>query len=437
MGSLRTMARRLLPPLLLLVIAVAPTQWSLPLPGRFHLTLADLLLCLALPVGLVAGVRFWRLPVPHLLFLGLALVSTLAAGLNTTTLKELFQLWLYFGGATALALTVLADVGARGLQRAAALLMVSGYAILMLAFRQYQQGSLDDPLLVGGSFGNRNVLGGYLALLLPLAFGIMLTVRNIPVWLALLVLLLGGLHLMLSGPAWLAVALALAALAAWRGSLVCEQELAEATPRSRCRATLRRHLWFPLTTAALIALFTLILPGLRRNNTWELLSSMALYDDTGAPSRRYPEWQAATLMALERPWVGVGPGAYQQRIGEFYGVVPRATGPSEPDIQNLYLVLGSTLGLPALAAFLLLLGSAIARGMRHATESWKLRNSPGHVAGRIAGIEAGLAAAVAAFALTAIWHPLLVRGIGLPLALALAALHHPTLTATSRPVTES
>ena len=41
-----------------------------------------------------------------------------------------------------------------------------------------------------------------------------------------------------------------------------------------------------------------------------------------------------------------GLGGYQKQIGPFYGVVPNATGPAEPDIQNLYLVLGATCGLP-------------------------------------------------------------------------------------------
>ena len=40
------------------------------------------------------------------------------------------------------------------------------------------------------------------------------------------------------------------------------------------------------------------------------------------------------------------------------------------------------------------------------------------------GLGAGLAGALGAFALTAVWHPLLVRGIGLPLALLLAATRY-------------
>lgn len=40
------------------------------------------------------------------------------------------------------------------------------------------------------------------------------------------------------------------------------------------------------------------------------------------------------------------------------------------------------------------------------------------------GLGAGLAAALGAFALTAVWHPLLVRGIGLPMALLLAATRY-------------
>jgi O-antigen ligase len=212
--------------------------------------------------------------------------------------------------------------------------------------------------------------------------------------LALGLLVLGGLSICLSGAALLAIALALLALAARRGAA-----------------------WLAGTGLVLMAGFTLLLPRMPRGNDVEAFASMALYDNAGQPTRRYPEWQAAAVMALERPWVGQGIGGYQKQIGPFYGVVPNATGPAEPDIQNLYLVLAASAGLPTVLAFLLMLWNGMADAGRGAT-----RDGAGDEV--LPGLGAGLAGALGAFALTAVWHPLLVRGIGLPLALLLAATRY-------------
>ncbi|NLN00908.1 MAG: hypothetical protein GX174_03250, partial [Lentisphaerae bacterium] len=72
-------AGNLLPGLMLLILAVAPSQWSLLLAGKFQLTLSDLLLLAAVPVGLVAGLRLRHLSFAHLLFLGFAALSALFA----------------------------------------------------------------------------------------------------------------------------------------------------------------------------------------------------------------------------------------------------------------------------------------------------------------------------------------------------------------------
>jgi O-antigen ligase len=388
-------AGRLLPGLMLLILSVAPTQWSLPLPGRVHLTLADLLLAIAVPVGLCAGLRLRRLPLAHLLFLGLTALSVLLAAHVREAVKEWMQLALYFGAGTLLAEAALRQVGGRGLRVAVGTFLAAGGFIVGLALAQYWLEPSDQPLLVRGTFGNRNVLGGYLALLLPLAFGLLLQTASVWLRLGLALLVLAGLSVCLSGPALLAIALVLLALAARRGAP-----------------------WLMGTGVVLMVGFTLLLPRMPRANDYEAFSSMALYDTDGQPTRRYPEWQAAAVMALERPWVGQGPGNYQKRIGPFYGVVPNATGPAEPDIQNLYLVLAATAGLPACFAFLLMLWGGIA----DAAQGSGARDDTASCA--VPGLGAGLAGALGAFALTAVWHPLLVRGIGLPLALLLAAARY-------------
>ena len=390
----RAAAGRLLPGLMLLILAVAPTQWSLPLPGSVHLTLADLLLLAAVPVGLAAGLRVRHLPFAHLLFLGFAALSVLFAADTRAAVKEWIQLALYFGAGTLLTGAALRLSGGRGLRLAVWTVLGVGALIVALALGQYCLGPFDNPLAVRGAFGNRNVLGGYLALLLPLAFGLLLQTASVWLRLVLGVLVLAGLSVCLSGAALLAIALALLALAARRGAA-----------------------WLAGTGLVLMAGFTLLLPHLPRANDAAAFDSLALYDAAGQPTRRYPEWQAAAVMALERPWVGQGIGGYQKQIGPFYGVVPNATGPAEPDIQNLYLVLAASAGLPTVLAFLLMLWNGMADAGRGAT-----RDGAGDEV--LPGLGAGLAGALGAFALTAVWHPLLVRGIGLPLALLLAATRY-------------
>ena len=175
-----------------------------------------------------------------------------------------------------------------------------------------------------------------------------------------------------------------------------------------------------VTAAVLLALFFFVAPELPRDNFTAAIQSAEIYHSdsgevqysetgvlthtAGTPTRRYPEWQAALMMSFEKPLVGIGPGTYQKNIGPFYDVIPRETGPNEPDIQNLYLVMVSTMGYPVLIAFLLLLYAGWNSG----------RSSASSPCARAA------AAAIAAFAITAIWHPLLVRGIGLPLVFMLA-----------------
>lgn len=373
-------------------LLLAPTQWSLRLPGGLHLTPADLALAVAalgwLAERLLTRERLPRPrlpPWPQLAFLALALIAALRAPARAPAFKECLQFAEYFLVAHLLGDEALRRGGPALLRRALRLLLAAGGVVVAFAVWQYVAGP-DDPLTVRGTLGNRNVLGGYLALLLPLAGGLAFdAAAPAPAPRGELALLVAaGLLVCLSGPAALAIALALLALAAWRGAAR-----------------------FALVGALLLAAFVWLLPLLPRANDRVLIASAALYDDAGQPARRYPEWQAATVMILERPWFGFGPGAYQRQIGAFYGTVPRATGATEADSQSLPLVLAATVGLPACCCFYAMLLAAAAAAAR-----------------RGGGLGLGLAAALAAWSLASLWSPLLVRGIGLPLALLLAACRH-------------
>lgn len=396
----------------LLTLCAAPTQWTLIQNPR--LGPADVLLVVTAGLwgldillrrdwrGLWAACPHWT----HLLFALCAGAAVFAAEDRGEAVKEVIQIAEYFiVGAMVFAAFLNGEARAEKRLPVFHALAAVTVGILALAAAQYFSlnghgsirlfaeaktldiivnvlGGHESPLLVGGTFGNRNVLGGFLALALPLCFaGVLGGARCWHVKAGCAALVLAGLALNLSGASYWAVAVVIAAMAAARGAK-----------------------WFIPVAAALVLWQGLVLPRLPRENDMCHYESVVLYDDAGQVSRRYPEWQAAASMILTHPWLGVGPGNYQKRVGQFYGQVPNATGPAEPDIQNLYLVLGASCGLPTLLAFLAVLSTALVAAIK---------------TGRL-----GLAGAVAAFAATAVWHPLLVRGIGLPLVFLLVLSRH-------------
>ena len=396
--------------LALAALALSPTQRSLALAG-VHVTVADLLLAAAFGLAaLTPGFFRRRPPAENVALVALAAVSALCGESLREGLKEWLQIALYFLVGERVMATALELGGETWARRATAVFLGVGALVVALALAQY---FADDPdvfplclrpgLAVRGTFGNNNVLCGYLALLVPFAFALLFR-KGMAWWLraALGLLVAAGLAVMLSGAVLAAVSAVMVAAAFRRG-----------------------RVWGAATALALLAAFFLVAPETRRDNFAAAVQSAEIYRtepggvryaedgvltwEAGDPARRYPEWQAALTMSFERPLVGVGPGTYQKNIGPFYDVVPRATGPNEPDTQNLYLVLASTLGYPALFAFLAVLFAAwdAGRSGEPSSASW------------------AAAASVAAFAIAAVWHPLLVRGLGIPLVfiLALARRH--------------
>lgn len=384
----------------LLTLCVAPTQWSLEPRPKTHLSPADLVLALTAGVWLLDLLvrrdwrRFRRLPPwPHLCFLACVAASALVAPDKGAALKDLVQYVEYFLVGAMLFEAYLRD-GGRAAVRASLTALGGATAVALgLALAHYVAGA-EDALTVRGTFGNRNVLGGFLALALPLCGAGVFGARSWLLKAALAALLLVGLTVNLAGASYAAVAVVLAGMAALRGP----------------------KLFLPVV-AGLLLWQSLVLPRLPRENDLVHFQSVALYDAAGKAERRYPDWQAAYSMTLTHPWLGVGVGNYQKHVGQYYDQVPRQTGPAEPDIQNLYLVLAASCGLPALFAFLAMLATA-ACGAARAAFLWQ--PSPR------AALALGVAGACCAFALTASWHPLLVRGIGLPLVFLLALARHLT-----------
>ena len=386
----------------LLTLLIAPTQWSLEIKPKTFLSPADIVLALTAGVWFLKtllekrDIKGWLKllpPWPHLLFVAVALLSLTVAADRASAVKDGVQLIEYFIVGAMLFDAFLREGGILARRLA---LGVSGLAfaiILLLALFQYIRTGGVESFAVRGTFGNRNVLGGYLALSLPLLFAGIFVIRTLPIRILFGLLLVIGLLVTLSGAAYLAIAIAILGLAAHAGWKV-----------------------FLPTALPLIFFQVWILPATPRTNDLVHFDSLALHDENGEPERRYPDWQAAYSMALSHPDIGVGLGNYQRNIGQYYGTIERRTGPSEPDSQNLYLVLLATCGVAGLVAYLAILASGIGAAAKAALSGGITRNH--------AWLAAGVAAGLSAFTVTCIWHPLLVRGIGLPFVFLLILARH-------------
>jgi O-antigen ligase len=372
----------------LLVILLGANQYSFEIARRTYISAVDPL------IWIVFGLLFWRAacrrdvgdlrrpPCLSLAFLAFVAISAINAGSRAATAKDLFQFAEYF-----VAAFMLFEWSAGSEPRRRRMLDVflwTGTVIVAVGVGQYAMPSVDD-FVVRGTFGNRNVFGGFLALLLPLMFGILLCTPSWPRRAWLLAVVAAGLLVTLSGGTWIALLCGLGTV-----------------------SMLKHRGAFLVTAVCVVVAGIFVLPHLPRANSEVLHDSVALYDADGQVTTRYPEWQAAAVMLQENALFGVGGGNYQANIGRYYGVIPSPPGKAEPDSQNLYLVLGSSLGLPGLAAFagmLLLFGCAAGRAaLRAGPSPWR-------------GAALGLTGSFVAFAVNAVWSPLLVRGIGVPLAL--------------------
>ena len=383
-----------------ITVFIAPTQWALQIKKGFYISPADITLILTAGVWILDVIikKEWKSllkripPWSHILFVACAAASLLIAPDKLSALKELIQYGLYFIVGYAVYDSFLRCYP-KAVRALLYILAATFAGITTLALIQYLNADTED-LLVRGSFGNRNVLGGYYALALPLLFACIIETRSWLTKAVLSLLFLAGLSLILSGASYIAVIIAVVLIAARNGLK-----------------------WFIPVAAVLILWQSQVLQRLPRENDLVHFRSMALYGDDGTVERRYPDWQAAGSMILTNPMLGVGAGNYQKHIGQYYDNIPRKTGPAEPDIQNLHLVIAASMGIPALLAFLAMFIAPFSKEnifpMKHSV------------------LIHGTIGSLAAFAFTAIWHPLLVRGIGLPFVVLLVFTRYLVQTESS------
>jgi O-antigen ligase len=375
---------------LLAIVVLSPTQYGVEIAKRTYVSIADPLIWVVFALWLVTvarGIALRRLcppPAIVLLFILVAVLSATQAIRPLKSAKDIFQMVEYF------VVVFMLFANAPDVKQVPKLLnafMFVASLIVLFGLVQYFSPGIAD-FRVCATFGNRNVFGGYLSLAVPLMAGVALyeTAWWRKAWLLTIVAL--SLLITLSGAAMLAMVLALSLLFLLRGKG-----------------------YFLACAAALIIIHILILPNLPRHNDRVLNDSVRLYDDKNDVALRYTEWQAATVMIEEHPLLGVGIGNYQDNIGGYFGVLPRPTGTVEPDSENLYLVLAASMGLPGLACFLGILLTFAALAARH----YFTVADP-----RARGLALGLMGALGCFSICCIWNPLLVRGIGVQLAIIMA-----------------
>lgn len=373
----------------MITLIIAPSQYGIRLTKETYLSPVDPLvwgLFLFWLIALVTGSTEWRIffpPVFAALFVLIGLCSIGKASLRTLAAKEVIQLVEYFVLAYMLFAAQLAERRFRRQMLLAFAAVTS--LIILLALAQYLtlSTSPEDGFGVRGTFGNRNVFSGFLALGIPLLYGLALWAprRSFRTW--FLVTVAVGLGVTLAGGSLLALFFSLLIISILRGQ--------------------RAALGFVIALLVVCAL----LPHLPRNNTAIARDSITIYNDAAEVRPRYTEWQAAMEMIREHPWLGVGIGNYQANVGRYYGILPSPPSKAEPDSQNLYLVIAATMGLPGLLAYWGLLLTFIVRAAAAfwcgSEERWTR------------GTAAGLLGSFVAFGISSIWSPLLVRGIGVPL----------------------
>jgi hypothetical protein len=139
--------------------------------------------------------------------------------------------------------------------------------------------------------------------------------------------------------------------------------------------------------------------------------------DEAIPNQRFAEWIAGWRMMAARPFAGVGFGNYQMHIGEYFAPMPKFET-REPDSQNGWIVLGSSVGVVGAAALFWALVLAASAGLRSQRERERGEDSLASRNGRMA---AAVFAGSVGVLVGGLWTPFTQSGALVPLAVLLAA----------------
>ena len=382
--------------------------------GGMNVTPGDALLVLVFilwAAAVVARFRFAEVRWPVFavfVLLALMLASAVHSGQLRSGLREFLQLGAYFiGGWLVFANCI--DTRPR-LRAAAELFTAVVAAIVIVALLQYRSSVGGNVFAVGGTFGNRNTLGAFLAVSLPFVFALALYEERLWQRFALVLTVALGVAVTLSGGALLAIAAALLFVAALRSrkvliGVVIAVALAVAVVADRMPD---RH------TDTVISS---VQPYVRRN--FLVRNEGAAPLEAPVAAARYKRWHAAIRLIRRHgraPFLGVGPGRFSEAVSGEYGLVAKPAGDTddvpafnigapEPDTFNMYLVTCAEAGPFALIALLWFGSLLLGRNIRE-------HGLCGDGFGKALAL--GAAGAVVGAAVCGVFSNILVRGLALP-----------------------
>ncbi len=326
-------------------------------------------------------VAYPPLVLPLLIFLGAILLSLPGALSLKYSFKEILK-WLEVLGIYLFVANAIEREQARVV---VLLMLLAGIGQALLGFYQFF-GRVGPQAFVVlgrfvrayGTFEQPNPYGGYLGLVLPLAWGLLLGIGkwgnrrlDISYWVAILGLATMGAALIMSWSrgAWLGFA------AAFIVMNVAHSQ----------RAAVLFALLCLLVASVLVLGSIQALPQTIAQRLTDFVPYLRVFDVRGvklsdanyAVVERMAHWQAAWGMFNDRPWLGVG-------IGNYEPVYPAYSLQGWPEplghAHNYYLNIAAEAGLIGLTAYLVLWGAAF-------WQAWKaVRAAQGYWRGVAAGI---------------------------------------------------
>jgi O-antigen ligase len=292
------------------------------------------------------------LDLPWAAFLASALVSTILA---TSTNVAIFGTYTRYDGLLTIVtyaalfwLSVQSLSGpddARGVLRT---LLASGYVVAAIAVIQAVTGYLGQEQVVPayGTLGNPNVLGAFLLLLLPLAYGELVAARS---WSARILVLNAGVML--------STALLLSfSRSAWLGAVIAFIALLVGERRARVRLAIAGAGLLVILVVAVPASILVGGPGLERELEARARSAA---DMSTWQSSRLHIWRDSLSLIASRPVFGYGPDNVGLVFPRFqtgdWAAVPGGTSQSIDKAHADTLQVAATQGLVGLAAYAFLM----------------------------------------------------------------------------------
>ncbi len=321
-------------------------------------------------------------PVCILVFAGAVLLSFVKAESLSEWAKESVQIIEYFVLFFLLLLNNFKSIKRKTILY---IFYISTSIFLLIAFIQHS--FLDaDVYLVRGLFENRNILGVYLCMAIPLIYAEFMHSKWFPVRIWMAALMIFSILILVSGSAILAILISLGAIS-WKFSkkvflryLIAIVLLGPAytviMPKKNLssikefcsiyeQGSISENYYRRLKLLGGVGKFNLLNKKINDNS---LQVTMGKFFESQIPEiqkgegykelegkkqikNRYLEMQASLNMISKNALLGVGAGNFQGNIGTYYKGIPKVNT-AEPGQNNGYLIIASTTGLLGLASVL-------------------------------------------------------------------------------------